>query len=95
MLTPKELALLANKHNHKTELDNFFENTFESMVRASVKAGHTKIILPAPNLEGLFYHDERQEELAKYLRNKGFKVEKRVETIGGVVQSPSWYLIFK
>lgn len=93
MLTPEELSSVGEQ-----ERDSIFSEEmvkFEKVLLEEAKKGSQKVHIPAPNVKGLFYNDERQEELAKYLRNKGFKVEKRVETIGEVVQSPSWYLIFK
>lgn len=90
MLTPKELSSIG-----KQERDSIFSGEmveFEKVLLEEAKKGSKKVHIPAPNVKGLFYHDERQEAFASYLRDKGFRVQKDIEISGGVRQDPSWYL---
>lgn len=90
MLTPEELSNIA-----KQEIEPVFAKEmkeFEKVLIEKAKKGMKKVYVPAPNIKGLFYHDERQEAFASYLMDKGFKVRKEVEVIGGVRQHPAWYL---
>lgn len=90
MLTPEELYNIG-----KQDRDTVFEKEmekFEKVLLEKAKNGSKKVHVPAPNIKGLFFYDEKQEAFASYLRDKGFRVQKDVEFIGGVRQHPTWYL---
>ena len=90
MLTPEELSSIG-----KQKRDSIFSEEmvkFEKILLEEAKKGSEKVYIPAPNVKGLFYCDERQEAFASYLRDKGFRVQKDIEICGGVRQDPSWYL---
>lgn len=90
MLTPEELYNIG-----KQDRDAVFAREmekFEKILLEKAKNGSKKVHVPAPEIKGLFFYDERQEAFASYLRDKGFRVQKDVEFIGGVRQHPTWYL---
>lgn len=90
MLTPEELYNIG-----KQDRDAVFAREmekFEKILLEKAKNGSKKVRVPAPEIKGLFFYDERQEAFASYLRDKGFRVQKDVEFIGGVRQHPTWYL---
>lgn len=90
MITPEELANIRKQEREDTFAKEMKE--FEEVLIEKAKKGMKKAHVPAPKIEGLFYYDERQEAFASYLVDRGFKVRKEVEIIGGVRQEPEWYL---
>lgn len=87
MITPEELANIGKQEREAT-LAKAMED-FEKVLLEKAKKGMKKVQVPAPNIKGLFYYDEKQEAFASYLMNKGFKVRKEAAAIGEV---PEWYL---
>ena len=90
MITPEKLANIGKQEREAT-LAKAMED-FEKVLLEKAKKGIKKVCVPAPNIKGLFYYDDRQEVFASYLMSKGFKVRKESEVIGGVRQLPAWYL---
>lgn len=90
MITPEELFNIGKQEREATLAKAMEE--FEKELLEKAKKGMKKVHVPAPKIKGLFYYDDRQEVFASYLMDKGFKVRKEVEVIGGVRQDPSWYL---
>lgn len=77
MLTPEELFNIG-----KRERDAVFAKEmtkFEEVLVEAAKKGSKKVHVPAPEIKGLFFYDERQEAFASYLKDKGFKVQKDAE----------------
>ena len=87
MITPEELANIG-KQEREAAFAKEMEK-FEKVLIEKAKEGMKKVQVPAPNIKGLFYYDEKQEAFASYLMNKGFKVRKEAAAIGEV---PEWYL---
>lgn len=90
MLTPEELYNIG-----KQDRDAVFVKAmekFEKVLLEKAKNGSKKVQVPAPDIKGLFFYDEKQEAFASYLKDKGFRVQKDIEFVGGVRQHPSWYL---
>lgn len=90
MITAEELSNIG-----KQERDSIFSTEmveFEKVLLEEASKGSKKVHIPAPDVKGLFYYDERQEAFASYLKDQGFKVQKDIEISGGVIQDPSWYL---
>lgn len=90
MLTPEELFNIGKQERDATFAKEMTK--FEEVLVEAAKKGSKKVHVPAPDIKGLFFYDERQEAFASYLKDKGFRVQKDVEFIGGVRQHPSWYL---
>lgn len=90
MLTPEELFNIGKQEREATFAKEMTK--FEEVLVEAAKKGSKKVNVPAPDIKGLFFYDERQEAFASYLKDKGFRVQKDVEIIGGVRQHPSWYL---
>lgn len=90
MLTPEELANIGKQDREDTFAKEMKE--FEKVLIEKAKKGMKKVQVPAPEIKGLFFYDERQEAFASYLKDKGFKVQKDVEFFNGVRQHPTWYL---
>lgn len=90
MITADELSKIGKEHR-----DSIFAQEmtkFEEVLVETAKKGLNKIVVPAPDIEGLFFYDDKQEAFASYLEDKGFKVQKEVGFLGGVKQNPTWYL---
>lgn len=90
MITPEELANIGKQDREAVFAKEMKE--FEEVLIEKAKKGMKKVLVPAPEIKGLFFYDERQEAFASYLRDKGFRVQKDIEFIGGVRQHPAWYL---
>ena len=90
MLTPEELYNIGKQERAATFAKEM--EAFEKLLIRKATKGIKNVHVPAPKIEGLFYYDERQEAFASYLMDKGFKVRKEVEVIGGIRQEPEWYL---
>ena len=90
MITPEELSKIAKKQMYSI-FDKEME-TFGNFLAERARQGAVKVQVPAPEVEGIFFYDERQEAFAGYLREKGFKVKKERDVSGGVLQDPSWNL---
>ena len=90
MLTPGELSNIGGEVRNSVFAEEMVK--FEKVLLEEAKKGVVKVHIPAPNIKGLFFYDERQEAFASYLRDKGFRVQKDIEICGGVRQDPSWYL---
>lgn len=90
MITPEKLSKIA-----KTKADAIFDKEMEDFEQLLIKVaneGASKVSVPSPEVNGMFFYDERQEAFAKYLKEKGFKVKKERDILGGVLQDPSWNL---
>lgn len=90
MLTPEELYNIGKQERDATFAKEM--EKFEKVLLEKAQKGSKKVYVPAPEIKGLFFYDERQEAFASYLRDKGFRVQKDVGFIGGVRQHPAWYL---
>ena len=90
MITPEELSKIA-----KTTADAIFDKEMEDFEQFLIKIaneGALKVLVPSPEVSGMLFYDERQEAFARYLEEKGFKVKKERDILGGVLQDPSWNL---
>ena len=90
MITPEELSKIA-----KTKTDAIFDKEmkdFEQLLIKIANEGALKVLVPSPEMNGMFFYYERQEAFARYLKEKGFKVKKERDILGGVLQDPSWNL---
>lgn len=90
MLTPEELFNIGKQARDAVFAKEMTK--FEEVLVEAAKKGSKKVHVPAPEIKGLFFYDERQEAFASYLKDKGFKVQKDVEFFNGVRQHPTWYL---
>lgn len=90
MITPEELANIGKPEREATLAKAMEE--FEKVLLEKAKKGMKKAQVPAPEIKGLFFYDERQEAFASYLMSKGFKVRKESEVFGGRRYHPEWYL---
>ena len=90
MLTPEELYNIGKQERDAIFMEEM--EKFEKVLLEKAKNGSKKVLIPAPDIKGLFFYNEKQEAFASYLRDKGFRVQRDVEFVGGVRQHPSWYL---
>ena len=93
MITPKQLKRKTLENGIKDDLSNALME-FEKEVLQAVNNGKIKIVVPAPTIGKIFYHDEKQDAFAEELIKLGFKCKKESINCGGVIQSPSWYVYF-
>ena len=90
MITPEEISKIA-----KTKAVAIFDKEMEDFDVFLIKIaneGALKVLVPSPEVNGMLFYDERQEAFARYLKEKGFKVKKERDILGGVLQDPSWIL---
>lgn len=94
MITPEQLNRLA-KDNSEKHFEEAMKD-FEPLIKEELSKGRTRIQINAcfVNESISVCYDEKEDWFVRQLKQRGFKVEKISEIVGGVRQMPIWYLYF-